>query len=255
MWRPRSSALGGYIACDLRAELDRSATLRGEPIKSPDSPAGCFGHVSHSLWQIAAKASGAKPPKPEQIALAAQCKEFDGSESAMMVAALAVAKKALKYTPEATDWVAEREFDDAHYPATGHIDLDSESLDMIVDLKSTTMIPTREPKIPHVYQMAMYCWLAGRRYALLIYVSRDGTQVRCYKLDFHDPTLAALQLRLVAEVKRISDPDHRGIARLGKHCSDLWCPHKCTDLPSACVTEETKASSLPANTSALRMFT
>lgn len=244
-WTPRSSAMGGYMQCDLRAAFDRldmegalalgpadRAAVEAARASSPYADLGTCEHFElqdglRCLW------AGNDPlrhrPLPEQYENAA--KLFSGDLSQTMTVIRTVAAYAAKYVPASPDgkpWIAERKF--ASPWMTGTIDFLAQDASVFGDLKTTSRKPAGgKPKWVHVVQMTAYHLLTGAEQGWILYVDAQRASWALLSwVDFRTEAMQefAAQVRSYAEHLQSLHFTSVAIPRLGDHCSDNFCPYR-----------------------------
>lgn len=240
-WRPRSSSLGGYFACDQRAALDR-AIHEGlmPPVPQEPAPFADLGTIIHHRLQTTMgcvfPAGPAEPPKPEMYECAASLFKDDRALlDAAVERATGTAFKGMPPTPDGKPWMAETDVAAPHTDITGHIDFLSQDLTVIGDLKTTARKPDHNRIKPaHMYQLAAYAILVedvlhGRpEKAFVLYVdSLKGAWYMRIWIDLTTPDFRDFmeQVRKYARSLRSPDLFDRAIPRLGQGCSSNFCPY------------------------------
>lgn len=249
-WKPRSSQIGAYLACDYRAAFDRAlheelfalephdAAAVAEARKS--SPYAAFGTWCHFYLQDALRSEfegGRDEHVPDEACRANAAQLFGGDLLATEAAvrqACTIAAKNMPIPADGKPWIAEASC--TSRVLSGHLDFLSHDFADVVDLKITSRKPVNgKAKPEHYAQVAgAYPALVREKYGVLpqratiLYVDLHGTWV-CpvvidlatpERLEFIDQVMEyAAHLRSKAMMK-IATP------RFGAHCDDGWCPYK-----------------------------
>lgn len=239
-WRPRSSSLGAYMACDYRAALDR-ARHEGKlelDIKDTSSSYADFGTCSHYALQVAlgctfADGHEAHRPTAEQYANAATL--FGSPEECQkhieMTANLAA--KNMPPLPAGAHWLAESSFEQEDL--SGHIDFLSSDGSVIVDLKTTSRKPDHNRIKPgHLYQLMAYRKLVAAKYGavptqgwVLYADSMRASWALLLPFSFVTEDMNDLAEYVERHITYLRGPDlyDRAMPRMGHHCAGDFCPY------------------------------
>jgi hypothetical protein len=237
-WIPRSSALGGYVACLYRAASDRAWQEHEgdgwEPDEQEDTSHADHGTCGHFVTQdgVRAKFPGSPQehaPTPEMEASAA--KLFSGDlerQRDCARRAATVAASLLPKLPAGSHWLAEEEWLLPYL--TGHTDLRMSSGEILVDLKFTSKPPVHNKVKPqHLPQMAAYSHFANPKRICVIYVDKTNAAWGLpVWIDCTRPSWQWYVEQMVAFAKFLQTDALYTAAtpHLGDHCRDLWCPYK-----------------------------
>jgi hypothetical protein len=233
-----------------------------------ETGAADFGTCCHYLLQASPRTDGKAPcrfaaytPSQDEIAEAAQhfggdlalaqqaflagdhrahaptaaqwlsaAKQYNGDMETCQVKAREVASLALAYLPPPPTgaWICEQPFDGEYL--SGHMDFLSEDWTHGCDLKTTSMAPEHSRvKTSHLYQMAGYHLLTGRRlqHCPLLYVdSRNAAWVDLIPCSFTSPDMQFFCDQVEEFCRFLMSDRLMEVAwpRLGKHCYQTWCP-------------------------------
>jgi hypothetical protein len=241
-WRPRSSSLGYYLACDFRAAFDRLIDMgKLAPIPQEPSAYADFGTCTHYKLQTSVGAvfpDGNHAPSPEQRAVAASL-HADGKLDEMIDRVAACARAALPVSPDGKPWLAETGF---KLPfLSGHIDFLSQDYSTIGDLKTTSRKPDHQRvKAEHLWQGICYKIGVRRRFKVepknLWYLYVDSLKAQWAMLvhvDLHSEPMREMEQHALEYIKYLRSARLFAQAkpRMGAHCSGGFCPHisRCKD--------------------------
>jgi hypothetical protein len=237
-WKPRASALGGYVACLYRAASDRAWQEHEgdgwEPDPQEDTSHADQGSICHFITQDGVRATFPGPPAdhaptPEMHISAA--KLFGGDLERQKDAArraATVAASLLPKLPNGVGWLAEESWDTGYL--TGHTDLRSSDGTILVDLKFTSKPPLHNKVKPnHLPQMASYTRMAKPRKILVIYVDKTNAAwglpvwIDCMteKWQWYTDQMMDFAKFLTTDLLYSAATPH-----LGDHCNQLWCPYQ-----------------------------
>lgn len=254
----RSSAVGGYSACERRLAMDRAifdgmdpAVLGLGPGYRGSSPPADFGSCVHWYTQAALRCdfkngmpgdftfkgydeTCAKNAQYTPQQWANGVKLFPSPEAAAATmhkaAVLAISRlprKDAKWLAEAHGVVPELNFG-------GHIDLLTDDLDDIVDIKTTGHVPERGlMAVSHMWQVTGYALLVQKltghlpKRAHILYVDRHAewvcrTQPIKFDTDEGRFLLETLESRLERWNAKREDP----APKFGPHCDECFCPYR-----------------------------
>lgn len=248
-WRPRASNLGAFIACDQRAAFER-AIAEGTIVLTPEAQAAVeeakkssnyadFGtcahfHLQDGLRCVFPSDSKDHAPAPEEFANASTL--FGGDTAATELAIRECALLGARHMPPSPDgkpWLTEAEFKTADL--SGHIDFLSQCLSVIGDLKTTSRPPEgNRVKPEHLIQLCAYylliLWTKGvqAQKAFVLYVSSKADWAMIVWVDFQTPEMQEYIASVARYVKFLRSKGlyDAAVPRIGKHCSDGWCPFK-----------------------------
>ena len=235
-WTPRSSSLGGYLACEFRALLDRMAHDARTPRSGDDDTRYAdLGTIIHHKWQTAIGAAfvlTAEAPTDAHAVSAARLTDnrVDQMHTLTQTIANRAAGQVLATYEGTTDWVAEKSVTRPGF-LSGHIDLWSPSLGVVIDLKTTSRKPDHMRMKPeHLVQLIAYYMLldGAPRYGVIQYTdSRGGEWALWCVVDYAAPDVQAFIGYVREYVNRLnSDVLGGAIPHPGTHCSGTFCPHR-----------------------------
>lgn len=237
------------MSCDYRAAFDR-AIEEGLLVPEPDaateiteakksSPYADFGTCAHFHLQDGLRCVFPGPaedhaPTPEETANAASLYAGDNVACGQMIRDVALlAAKHMPTAPDGKPWFSEHEYE--NQDIRGHIDFVSQDSQVIVDLKTTSRPPDHNrPKPEHMVQMCAYYILVKHKTGVapskgyLLYVSSQAQWALLCEIDFADPEVLDYVTKIsdYAKFLRSKALYQTATPRIGKHCSDNWCPYK-----------------------------
>jgi len=242
-WKPRSSSMGYYLACDWRAFLDRSRALGELELdltEEEDKPYADLGTVEHWIMQDGMRckfpvSSEESRPTDRQIISASTL--FGGDRDRLMVQARKTALKAatkMPVLPDGVFWHAELGMKRwAH--SRGTCDFLASDYSWLVDLKTTTRPPAgKRMKPEHLGQLAMYYILIKRhrgktpKKGMILYVDSMRAQwVLPCEIDFEDEEVQGYigMVEDYAKYLRSRRLDTAAVPRVSPRCKDLFCPY------------------------------
>lgn len=248
-WKARASTLGNYFSCDYRAAFDRAidegllelpAEVGGEIDQArKSSPYADFGTCAHFHMQDGLRCVfPGEPadfaPTPEEQAGAASLFSGDAASCQSMVREVALlGAKHMPKPPDGQPWFSEHKY--SMPDMQGHIDFVSQDSKIIVDLKTASRPPDHNrPKPEHLIQLCAYYLLvqhttkATPEKGYLLYVSSSATWALLCEIDFTDKEMIEYIEKVASYAKYLRSKRlyEDAIPRIGKHCSDGWCPYK-----------------------------
>ncbi len=249
LWKPRPSAIGGYLECDYRAAYDRAIaedpqilfqmSQETQASVGSASPYADLGTCIHFHLQdgLRCEFPGGDPlphaPTPEQRLNAA--KLFNNDLTILDQKIRESATLAAHHLPKPADgrpWLAEGEFPDpAKLTKAGHIDFLSQDWTELWDLKTTSKPPAHmRVKPAHLHQLLTYRRCAKnkpRRGGILYVDSLRASWALAVPIDFESEAMLELGEHTVEYTKflRSSQLAKRAVPRMGTHCSENFCPY------------------------------
>ena len=254
-WKPRSSQLGGYLNCSYRAAFDRALAeglMELEPKEAEvvaaarvSSPAASFGTWAHFVLQdgLGCEFEGgreAHKPAPEVVVSATSiyANDFEATAAAVRQCAT-IAAKHMPIPKDGRPWLAEASCTTSFL--SGHLDFLSQDRLHVVDLKTTSRMPTNgKAKAEHIAQVCgAYPLLVFERFgimpttATILYVD-SGAGWACpvtIDLTTKERVQYIQQTKDYAQFLRSKGLFKMTMPVLGPHCSDGWCPYRsiCAD--------------------------
>jgi CRISPR/Cas system-associated exonuclease Cas4 (RecB family) len=248
-WRSRASGLGAYLLCDARAAFDRAieeGLLVLEPVAQAtvaeakkSSPYADFGTCAHFHLQDGLGCrfpadSKLFAPTPDELENAAGLFSGDTAVRDDMIRQVALlAARHMPAAPDGKPWLSEHKYEMPDIQ--GHIDFVSQDSSVIVDLKTTSRPPdNNRPKPEHIVQLCAYYLLVEHKTGVkpkkgvLLYVSSQAQWALSCELDFTDQEMLDY-IDSIAKYARYLRSKHLyefATPRIGKHCSDNWCPYR-----------------------------
>lgn len=237
-WKPRSSKVGGYFACDYRAMLDRAIAEGRIPSYADEGekPYADFGTLCHYQMMMDMGLEfpdGKECPSATYVEAAKSL--FGGSEEKLykrMKVVSELGQSACPAPPEGEQWLAE-----THYKQTflsGSIDFISSDGSVIGDLKTTSRKPDHgRIKPSHLYQLLCYCILAEKAGAVperawVLYVASTSGDWTCLvEFDLNTTHMRHMRSEIVKYIKflRSNKIWKHAVPRLGSHCEGDFCEH------------------------------
>lgn len=247
-WKPRSSSMGYYLACDYRAAFDRAvheglmalpqAVVDDQAKPKPSADLGtCIHWYMQDSMRCVFPTGDPLTHKFTQAQLDCAASLFGHDIDSTLTVIQKVAQMAIPEmppTPDGKPWLAETEFTDERIQVigcSGHIDFLSQDGSTIVDLKTTAKKPLYgRIKPEHLVQQIVYGLLVGEpiRRCHVLYASSRGDWV-CLSRPFEFTTEdGARFVEHVREYIQYLIGDQlmvRAVPRIGVHCYESWCPY------------------------------
>jgi len=257
----RASKLGGFMLCGQRAAMDVAAqamAVEGAE-DAEDKPIPAFGSFVHWVIQKALRSRfvpddvvNTLPPAEyaEDVAaaafpskrVAAACKLFGDDISSLTARCNGIAAAAIPHLPKVDGtWIAEQGLLGKHYG--GHIDLLSDDLSTIVDIKTCGSVPDkRQMSEEYFWQIIAYAALVEEVFGVLpergyiLYVDRNGEFVLLTKpVLYHHRTVQHAIQSLRNRCAQLVNYDFHGLVPTLQGCR--YCPFRagCRDqmIPAA----------------------
>lgn len=235
-WLPRSSKMGGWLACDYRAALDR--LVANGDLAAPDDPASPYadlGTCEHYELQDGLRCTwmdGDSAAHKYTAAQFANASSFFGRDPERTLSAIrhvaAYSALHLPKSPDGQPWRAEWKFKNRYF--TGTVDFLSADGTVVGDLKTTSKKPEGSKiKHPHLIQMVCYHILTGAEQGWVFYVdSKNGSWSLTIPIDFRTDAMRELaeQVKAYALYLKSKALFKYAVPRLGDHCSDNFCPYR-----------------------------
>jgi CRISPR/Cas system-associated exonuclease Cas4 (RecB family) len=254
----RSSAVGGYSACERRLAMDRAifdgmdpAVLGLGPGYRGSSPPADFGSCVHWYTQAALRCdfkndqpndftfkgydearAKAATYSPQQWASGVKLflNESVAQQTMHKAAVLAISRlprKDAKWLAEAHGVVQELNFG-------GHIDLLTDDLDDIVDIKTTGRVPEDgKMHVSHMWQVTGYALLVEKltghrpKRAHILYVDRHAEWVcRTQAIKFETDEGKFLLETLETKLRTWNTGPVDAAPKFGPHCDECFCPYR-----------------------------